>query len=677
MPPARRQQTTTTTNDPVVDSAIISSQIARPEATQSKIEDKVDNSEPKPEPKADSKVEAKSENSKAEQKVQSTAPTAKDSKAPKQLGRPGVTENVEVEVLDSFRQFLASEKMKVHDNRRNRASQDKAVKLNDLKKFSKNFKLLTPVPKDLVPILAKDEGKQKQIVEKAARNAEVTKTADRPNTGFVDPRSQRQLAVARWEGEGGNTSTDMGKFLRGNATAAQGQKGQASNNKDFAATRATSGLSARLKESHYMHKAAAAAAAAIPTPLPIRDTAGASNRASAVPNAMTSPQKSASLRGPPSATSAKFNAAAREFKPNPGASVFKPNTTAMTSTPVTSSPTRSGSVTRSISPAGNPPKFFGDRKSFGKWGERPDPINTVKPTKEEMEKKANATDKDGKPVVPSTAQNGGFQFPYRTPPTWVPPPDGENGETEMKYYEAFEKLRPKDTASPIHTPPVNPTAHQHQLPFHLQNGPHPVPQVHTPQASHPGHAQQQQQQHHQYAHGHHHYDDHHMRPSPSNSSHYPAPSPRMQNQNMNIAYQSPMPPPAQLYGQPVQYVMHPNPQMQGRQFSNGPQMVPAPGGHLAPMMVQQPSSGGYMPQPVPVPYGQIPMYAGPAPPAMYTAPPQPPSGYPSPGRHAPMMVHQGSHQGHSQGIYLPTGQFAQPMYQTQPPNHSKSIRRRH
>ena len=675
MPPARRQQTPTTTNEAVVDSAIISSQIARPEATQSQAP-KSDKVEPNPDSTADSEVENKPEIPKPEQKTQSTAPTAKDTKAPKQLGRPGVTENVEVEVLDSFRQFLASEKMKVHDNKRNRASQDKAVKLNDLKKFSKNFKLLTPVPKDLVPILAKDEGKQKQIVEKAARNAEVT---DRPNPGFIDPRSQRQLAVARWEGEAGNTSADMSKFLRGNATAAQIQKGPAANsNKDFATSRATSGLSARLKESHYMHKAAAAAAA-IPAPLPIRDTTGASNRASAIPNAMTSPQKSASLRGPPSATSAKFNAAAREFKPNPGASVFKPGTAAMASTPVTSSPTRSGSVTRSISPAGNPPKFFGDRKSFGKWGERPDPISTVKPTKEEMEKKANATGSDGKPVVPSTAQNGGFQYPYRTPPTWVPPPDGENGETEVKYYEAFDKLRPKDTTSPTHTPPVNPTAHQHQLPFHLQNGPHPVPQVHTPhQATHLVHSQPQQQ-HHQYSHGHHHYDDHHMRPSPSNSSHYPAPSPRMQNQNMNIAYQSPMPPPAQLYGQPVQYVMHPNPQMQGRQFSNGPQMVSGPGAHLAPMMVQQPSSGGYMPQPVPGPYGQIPMYAaGPAPQAMYSAPPQPPSGYPSPGRHAPMMVHQGSHQGHNQGIYLPTGQFAQPMYPPQqPPGHSKSNRRRH
>ena len=675
MPPARRPQVTNNTGESVIDPAIISSQLARPTSSQNQAEQTAEDSTEKSEPKVEAEAETKSETSKLDRKAQAVAAAAsesKDTKAPKQLGRPGVTENVEIEVLDSFRHFMASEKMKIQDNKRNKASQDKAVKLNDLKKFSKNFKLLTPVPKDLVPILAKDEGKQRQIVEKAQRAADTVKPTDRTNSGLADPKAQRPLAAARWEGEG-NRLVDASRFAKGSAaSAAQLQKGQTHGNKEFASARGPTTLSTRLQENHRLHKQGQAAAANVPAPLPIRETVGSGSRASAVPTAMTSPQKSASLRGPPSATSAKFNAAASVFRPNPAASAFKPSVAAMASTPVASSPTRSGSVTRSISPVGNPPKFFGDRKSFGKWGERPDPINTVKPTKEEIEKKASATNtSEGKTIAPLPPQNGGFQYPYRTPPTWVPPPDGENGEPEMKYYEAFDKFRPKDESSPIQTPPINASAHQHQLPFHLQNGPHPVPQVHTPQqVPHPVHSQQL----HQYPHGHH-FDDHHMRPSPSNSSHYPAPSPRMQNTNM--AYQSPMPPPAQLYGQPVQFVMHPNPQMGGRQFSNGPQMVPAPGGHLAPMMVQQPSSGGYMPQPVQMPYGQVPVYAGPHPPAMYPAPAQPPSGYPSPGRHAPMMAHQGSHQGANQPIYVPASQFAQPMYSPQPPGHSKSYRRRH
>ena len=664
MPPARRPQATNTVHDTVVDPAIISSQIARPDSTKAKPEAKAEESESKNEAKGEPKVESKAELSKAEQKFQAAAPPAKDSKAPKQLGRSGVTENVEHEVLDSFRQFLAVEKIKMQDNKRNRASQDKAVKLNDLKKFSKNFKLITPVPKDLIPILAKDEGKQRQIVEKAQRNAEASKPSER-TTGLVDPKSQRLLAPARWEGEGGHPPADASKLTKVAASStAQPPKSQVSN-KDFTVPRGASGLSARLQEGHRMHKAGQAAAAAVPAPLPIREASAASSRVTGISSGMTSPQKSATPRGPPSATSAKFNAAAREFRPNPNASAFKPSVGVPSAT-VTSSPTRSGSVTRSISPAGNPPKFFGDRRAFGKWGERPDPINMVKPKRNSD---GSLITHDGKPASSLPAQNGGFQHPYRTAPTWVPPPDGENGEPEMKYTEAFDKFKaPKNITSPVQTPPINSSAHQYQLPLHMQNGQHAVPQLHTPQqVPHQMHAQQP----HHHPHGHH-YDEHHMRPSPSNSSHYPAHSPRMQSSNM---YQSPMPPPAQLYGQPVQYVMHPNPGMGARQFSNGPQMIPAPGGHLAPVMVQQPSSGGYMPQPMPVHYGQMPMYAAPNP-QMYPAPSQPPSGYPSPGRHAPMMVHQGSHQGHGQPVYVPAGQFAQPMYSPQPPGHSKSSRRR-
>jgi hypothetical protein len=44
---------------------------------------------------------------------------------------------------------------------------EKSIKVNDLVKFSKSFKLLTPIPPDLVGILAKDPAKQKAIVDSA------------------------------------------------------------------------------------------------------------------------------------------------------------------------------------------------------------------------------------------------------------------------------------------------------------------------------------------------------------------------------------------------------------------------------------------------------------------------------------------------------------------------------
>ena len=171
--------------------------------------------------------------------------------------------------------------------------------------------------------------------------------------------------------------------------------------------------------------------------------------------------------------------------------------------------------------------------------------------------------------------------------------------------------------------------------------------------------------------GHHpQFDDHQMRPSASQSSHFPSPSPRMQQPN--VAYQSPMPAHAQMaYGHPGQYPVQ-TPPMGGRQFSNPQQMVPMQGGHLAPMMMQQHSSGGFMHQPIAVPYNpQMQMYPGPGPnQPVFGSPGQPANGFPSPGRGAPMMMHQGSQQG-QQPMYVQPGQYPQPVYAQQPPAHSR------
>lgn len=56
--------------------------------------------------------------------------------------------------------------------RTTRAKVDKEIRLTELKKFAENFKLVTPVPKDLIGILTKDPAKQKQIREKVKANAE-------------------------------------------------------------------------------------------------------------------------------------------------------------------------------------------------------------------------------------------------------------------------------------------------------------------------------------------------------------------------------------------------------------------------------------------------------------------------------------------------------------------------
>ena len=63
------------------------------------------------------------------------------SPAPPAAKRPSAdnaTANVEAEVLDHFRQFANSEKLKMQERRRNQASYDRTVKLNELMKFSKS-----------------------------------------------------------------------------------------------------------------------------------------------------------------------------------------------------------------------------------------------------------------------------------------------------------------------------------------------------------------------------------------------------------------------------------------------------------------------------------------------------------------------------------------------------------
>jgi hypothetical protein len=126
-----------------------------------------------------------------------------------------------------------------------------------------------------------------------------------------------------------------------------------------------------------------------------------------------------------------------------------------------------------------------------------------------------------------------------------------------------------------------------------------------------------------------------------------------------------------------QYAMGPGgPQMaQFAQYSGVSQFVPQQGGQVgAPMMAHGPSGGPFMiPHGMAVPFGQqMPMYSpgqvhaypqhgGPPPPAS--------SGYPSPGRGAPMMMHQGSQQGQAPQqmmmIGMSPGQHVQPIYAQQ------------
>ncbi|MCJ1229114.1 hypothetical protein MMC12_005779 [Toensbergia leucococca] len=671
-PPARRPPTgKATVAGAPVDPAIISSQIARPnskseeqtEVVPNKVEAASDTAITKESSQREQIREAAKVLSPSKEPIPSTLRPASTTKAP--TSGSSATENVETELLDSFRQFANMEKMKLHDHRRHRVSQDKAIKLNDLMKFSKNFKLMTPVPKDLVPILAKDKSKQEEIMEKAQRNAQhVSSTPPKSATTVPDQKTPRTFAAARYEDNPASpTAVERQSYQRGRqgyppqgpqASQSSKDRQQQGNNAPVESSKPGQGLfSHRLADSHRQHKAGIPVS--VPNPLPIQNPRNLPSRPVANPLPMTSPQASSHIRTPTSATSARFNANAMAFRPNPAANTFKP-------TGEHSDDSSPGTHTRAPSPSA----FFGDRKPLSA-SERQlitDHFNPLKWLKNEAETEGKTKD---------YAFNGGIKPAYKTPPTWNPPKEDEDFKS---YKDMFEVPPPvTNSVSPSQSSPAPPQLpHQHQLPLHLQSGSHGVAHVHAPHQT----PYQMQPQPPPYPSAQHHYEDHHrMHLSASSSSVYP--SPRLQNTNM--AYPSPMPQPAQLTYQAMpHYVVGPTGPHPAhfRQFQGGPQMIATQAHQMAaPMMVPQYSNGGFIgaPHGIAVPFNpQIPMYPPGDPPPPYGAPSQPPSGYPSPGRGAPMMMHQGSHQGQHSQMYMNPGQFGQPVYAQQPPPHMTPMR---
>lgn len=574
------------------------------------------------------------------------------------------TANVETELLDSFRQFASNEKMKFQDHRRQRVTQDKAIKLNDLMKFSQNFKLLTPVPKDLVPILAKDKTKQEEIIEKAQRNAESSATsAQPPTTASTERTSPRKAAEGKLDTSRPSQEANSTRQLvppQGPQATQSGRERQQQFHAGQSSTKTSQGLlSHRLADSHRQHKAGLQPMA-IPQPIPIQSVSKARAAPSNVAQ-MPSGLPSNAVRTPTSASSAsaKFNVRAMEFRPNPAASSFRPP-----GEPSTTSSPRSTPHAQSASRPDTPSAFFGNRKPLppAERASISDHFNPLKRLKEKAQQ-------DGR----GNSDNGGIRPAFTTPPTWSTVHDGEEYKS---YKQMFDHVAPVSArASPQHGSPGHPSLpHQHQLPVHLQQGSHSIPHVPASQQA-PFHPQPQPPH---FPTGPHHYDEHRMHLSTSSSSVYP--SPRMQN--ATIAYPSPMHQPAQLaYGQPMpQYFMGPNgpqPAHFGRHFPGGPQMMTGQGAPLAaPMMVQQSSQGGYMgpPHGMALPFNPgMPMYP-PGQPAGYSNSSQSSNNFPSPGRGAPMMMHQGSHQGQHSQVFMGPGQpYGQPVYAQQQPPHSKSF----
>jgi hypothetical protein len=631
-----------------VDPAIISSALAKPEKSEG-APPKENQLPKKPIPSPLSKSPKIDETSKTQTSTTPAKatldkvlpPQAKVSPAAKE---GGATATVEKDVVNAFKAFTATEKLRAQEHQRQAAKRDKAVKLNDLKKFAQNFKLHTPVPQDLVPILAKDKDKQSQIVESALKNAHdftvpatspetasATQVAETKPTKPTAPRTQSTASTA--------TSAAIAIPPPAPTTAPdrQTQRNRQSpsnfppatrNNGPQVPTMPRTGPSQFTQSLRQQYPRQSG----VPPMGHLQDPR-------VVP---TGPSMTTGVTSPPGGR-LQYTGKVLEFKPNPSAHVFQPG-------PQTSS----GS-----SPVHEPKRpqmgnFFAGRRGIVSSEERlsiSDNFDIVKRLLKEP--KVEGKEKD-------IAFNGGFLRSW-TLPTW----DVTEANKNKTYVDVFER-----TTAPSVSPQHNvmnhpPMPHQHQLPMHLQSAGTPIPQGHTPHHT-PRHAPVQP---HMGPNGNQHYDDHRMQYSHSSSSVHP--SPRA------------MPPYIATHGQVQQgvpmyqqslpgYGMNPGGYpMTMRQVSGGQQFMPptgpAMGGH---MMANQPSSGPYM-----NPLNQVQMYPS-VPNQQYAhhngqMPQAGAQGYPSPRPPATMMVPQGSQQGHHPQMIYMQGQHAPGGYPQPPTGPSK------
>jgi formyltetrahydrofolate hydrolase len=77
----------------------------------------------------------------------------------------------EDEYLKELKKHPFFQKLQLIEQQKTLARESEAAQWNEFGQFSQTLKLRIPLPENLVPILTKDKKKQKDIVEKARRDA--------------------------------------------------------------------------------------------------------------------------------------------------------------------------------------------------------------------------------------------------------------------------------------------------------------------------------------------------------------------------------------------------------------------------------------------------------------------------------------------------------------------------
>ncbi|KAK7756436.1 poly(A)-binding protein binding protein [Diatrype stigma] len=689
-PPARRAPTGASNVKGVpVDPAIISSQLKTQRGqTSTKVEDAKARGAGKPEAVAplpakigDVKLEAKAGSqqkpmdAKASNQIsvplKPSAATSRTISPQAKETTPSAALTVERDVLKEFKSFANQQRINVEKVRSTKAKADKEVKLIELRKFADSFKLPTPVPMDLISIIAKDPAKQREIQQKAQRDAEevkkrkteeaaakekkavatsketqpTTTTQAPPDTRTTRPTAPATTTTANQGGAQGRHQGNRQNFV---PQYPQFPNNRSSQQHMSQGGRQPGGLTARIRnnmEQQKMQPIPQSQDMRLPPTGPANSADPSFNRRMGVPGHL----------------GGKLNPNSHEFRPSPFAASFSPN--------------------------GHPSATSSPRSGINNGTEAPSTIGVSAPLVVITKKRKTVDPK--KCVILSYVKtlqppenknwndNDGIPPSYDTPPTWRSVADDEKPDSTMRlsYNEWFESkpFNPQPTPNPPHVMPH--IAHQHQLPFHLQHGAHSMGPRHSP---HVPPVQMHGAQHGPVPHvpfnG---PDDHRMMHSSSSQSFS---SPRMGQ--VPMAYAPTMNSPAQMpYNQPVMpsFMGPGQPQMNqfNRSFSNNtsymPQQPGGMGGQMMPPQFMTPQGMVAVPPQMQMYQPGHPQFIPPG-----ATPPQPmpgANGYPSPGRPAaPMMVHQGSQQGQPMYGMSPGMQYQQPAFSPQQQGQMNNMR---
>lgn len=118
------------------------------------------------------------------------------------------TKPIEADLMTKFKQFATNERDRLSVKKASTFKKEQDGRLKDLLAFSKDFKLNTPVPEDLIPILAKDKTKQDAILQKAASSVTPSPTTLKPSASSVKtPDSTLKSRIDRAHQHAGPLST--------------------------------------------------------------------------------------------------------------------------------------------------------------------------------------------------------------------------------------------------------------------------------------------------------------------------------------------------------------------------------------------------------------------------------------------------------------------------------------